>query len=400
MNAVDRALDKAANKEVNKEVNKTTTDKTATFIIPAYNSADTLARCLDSFLDPTVLNQIEVIVVNDGSTDETMTIAQTYTDKHPSFRLINKENAGHGSVINCASKIAEGKFFKVVDSDDRVLTQNLPAYITSLQKSKADVVLTHFQTLDCRTGFVRKYQMRNVAFGNEYSFDEFWKHSKRVYEVFQLHGITYRTGFYQSRDIQLSERISYEDQEYSTLPFAAQPTVLPLDLTLEEYSLGNPGQSMSDQNLAKNLPHLEAVLWKIEEATASYNLQNAVGSQRGAASHGASESNRDAGTNRATTSHHAAESHRAAASYFLHKRREVLLICFVSAMLKSPDRRSGRQWARFLYRRLKAQSPTLYRASRKQYFACLLLSFLGIRGGALMNLQKFRLYRALRRLLL
>ena len=164
--------------------------KLLTIIVPAYNSSKTLKSTLDSFLDLSLLDKIEVLIVNDGSADDTAAIAQQYADKYPSFRLINKENGGHGSVINYASKAAEGKYFKVVDSDDKLLTQNLRFYIENLKKSNADVILTFFRTLDCRSGYTREYRMSGIDFGREYTFEEFWKHGKNgktVFPVFQLH---------------------------------------------------------------------------------------------------------------------------------------------------------------------------------------------------------------------
>ncbi|MCL2190063.1 MAG: glycosyltransferase family 2 protein, partial [Defluviitaleaceae bacterium] len=91
-----------------------------TFIVPAYNSEGTLEKCLHSLLDKQSQSKIEILIVNDGSTDSTAEIAQVFVNKHPNCRLINKENGGHGSVINVASKLASGKYIKVIDSDDWV----------------------------------------------------------------------------------------------------------------------------------------------------------------------------------------------------------------------------------------------------------------------------------------
>ena len=116
--------------------------KVISFIIPSYNVERYLNTALTSFItsDEDINNQIEVIVVDDGSSDGTADIAQTYIERFPDmFRLIQKENGGHGSTINVGSKEAKGRFFKVVDADDWVVTENLSAYIRFLQNTEADV---------------------------------------------------------------------------------------------------------------------------------------------------------------------------------------------------------------------------------------------------------------------
>ena len=331
-----------------------------TFIIPAFNSANTIQRCLNSFLDTEILNSIEVIVVNDGSTDNTADIVQAYVEKYPAFYLINKENGGHGSVINYAAKAANGKYFKVIDSDDWVQTINLRNYIESLKKTNADVVFTHIRTIDSRNNYIREYMMLGLEFGREYSFGEFWDHGYKVSKVCQMHGITYLTEFYQSCNISLSEHISYEDQEYATLPFSDVRTVLPLDLFIYVYSLGNANQSVSDQNQVKNISQMETVFWKIEDCTPT-NLYGA------------------------------------ARNYFLYKKANKLLSCYTTAMIKNHDKAGGRVWVRSLRKRVQMQNLLLYKYTRKQYYICLILSYLGFTGNTMIKLQKFRLYRFLTR---
>ena len=104
--------------------------KIISFIIPSYNVEEYLTKALDSFLVPELETQIEVIVVDDGSYDQTAVIAQSYLERFPNiFRLLQKENGGHGSAINEGSRIAAGKFIKIVDADDWVVTENLGNFI-------------------------------------------------------------------------------------------------------------------------------------------------------------------------------------------------------------------------------------------------------------------------------
>ena len=94
--------------------------KYLTIAIPSYNSELYLERCLDSMILPAGwMEQVEIIVVNDGSTDRTGEIADDYVRRFPdTVKVIHKENGGHGSGVNAGLEHAEGKYFKVVDSDD------------------------------------------------------------------------------------------------------------------------------------------------------------------------------------------------------------------------------------------------------------------------------------------
>ena len=115
-------------------------NKIISFIIPSYNVEKYLSTALDSFLAGDVLDKIEVLIVNDGSKDSTAAVANEYVEKYPeTYRLINKQNGGHGSAINAGADAANGKFLKVIDADDWVVTDNLKELIKKLEVCEADV---------------------------------------------------------------------------------------------------------------------------------------------------------------------------------------------------------------------------------------------------------------------
>jgi len=323
-----------------------------TLIVPAYNSAATLEKCLHSLFDEQVQDEIEVIIVNDGSTDSTAAIAQAFVNKHPNCRLINKENGGHGSVINVASKLASGKYIKVIDSDDWVQTQNLPSYVKALVNAQADVVLTHFRTHDSRSGVTREYKMQNVDLNKEYLFEALWKQkSNSIKHVCNFHGITYQRQFYNECNLHLSEGISYEDQEYATLPFANIKTILPLDLYLYEYSLGSATQSVSEENQVKKFPDMLQVFWRLMNEPLH-------------------------------------EKNKSINDYINFKQGEKLLSCYITGLIINKNKKEGRKQINNLRTKLKVINKKTYNNAQKKYWICLVASYLGFNGTHLRRIKE------------
>ena len=93
--------------------------KIVSFVIPCYNSAEYMDKCVESLLPGG--EDVEIIIVDDGSVDNTLEIANGYVEKYPTIvKAVHKENGGHGDAVNTGLKNATGLYFKVVDSDDWV----------------------------------------------------------------------------------------------------------------------------------------------------------------------------------------------------------------------------------------------------------------------------------------
>ena len=109
-------------------------------VIPAYNSQRYLRQCLDSALSQT-LSDIEVICVNDGSTDDTLTIMREYAARDSRVRIIDKENAGYGAGVNDGFAAAKGEYVAILESDDYVQpTMYETYYKTACENGKPDLV--------------------------------------------------------------------------------------------------------------------------------------------------------------------------------------------------------------------------------------------------------------------
>lgn len=239
-------------------------NKILSVIIPSYNSKPYLAKCLDSLIVPDRMDEIDIIVVNDGSTDGSESICQEYIDRYPdSVTLVNKENGGHGSAINVGAAVARGRYMKVLDADDWFLTDNIPEFLDKLSDAGSDVILTCHHTINITTGEIKNWRCFPDEFGREYTMEEIMADWKKFDRSLTFHGITYRTDFYREKGVKLAENVFYEDHEYATYPCCEAAAVMPLDLFIYEYRIGDVSQSVSAENQLKRIDHTKMVIVKM-----------------------------------------------------------------------------------------------------------------------------------------
>lgn len=170
--------------------------KYISFAIPCYNSAAYMDRAVESILKGG--EDVEIIIVNDGSKDDTSKIAHEYEEKYPTIvRAVDKENGGHGDAVNAGLDHAEGKYFKVVDSDDWV---NKEAYISILKTlyellrgpETVDLLISNF--VYEKQGATRKKVMqysRCLPQNKIFGWDEVRHMPKGKYLL--MHSMIYRT---------------------------------------------------------------------------------------------------------------------------------------------------------------------------------------------------------------
>lgn len=132
-------------------------------IIPCYNSAKYVAECLDSVLAQT-FNNYEVIIVNDGSTDNSLEIIKSYVEKYKNFKLINQPNLGVGVARNNAIEQAVGKYIYPLDADDKIAPECLERLYGVITTTNNRVVACEVQMFGKRIGFFHqpkftKYEM-------------------------------------------------------------------------------------------------------------------------------------------------------------------------------------------------------------------------------------------------
>lgn len=149
--------------------------KVLSVIVPAYNVEKYINRCLDSLVyNEKCLDDIETIVVDDGSLDDTYKIVKNYEKKYPgSVRVIRKENGGHGSTINVGLELASGSYVKVLDGDDWFNIFDMPEFINKLSNESADIVVTNYKRVLLYEEKEKCFNFsRNVSSGGSYKISD------------------------------------------------------------------------------------------------------------------------------------------------------------------------------------------------------------------------------------
>lgn len=231
--------------------------KILTITIPSYNVEKYLNQTLDSFMDERVLEDIEVLIVDDGSKDSTARIGKKYEEEYPgTFRVISKENGGHGSTINRGIREAGGKYFKVVDGDDWVNTEDFVKLVEALKTCEADYVVTNYYEVNDVTGEKTPREYR------EFKKKEIWKFedAAKVKQI-GMHPLVIKTSILKENHIRLDEHCFYVDVEYILYPVPYVKTVQYLDLFVYMYRLAVTTQSVSLQGYQKHMQnHIDVIM--------------------------------------------------------------------------------------------------------------------------------------------
>lgn len=337
--------------------------KILSFIIPSYNCEKFLDKCLTSFLCNETSDSVEVIVVNDGSKDGTAEIAKNYCDKYPDvFSLINQENKGHGGALNTGLEAAKGKYVKVVDADDWIETENLPELINLLQNTECDVVLCHHYTVNISNGEVKKWKTYPEKFGVPYTFSQIMENWRSFSRSLTFHGVIYRNAFYRENGIKLSEHVFYEDYEYSTIPCCYAKSIVPLDLFLYHYRIGDVNQSVSDENQLKRINHIDTVLTRLIAEYKNSKKMDEYGRK-----------------------------------YYAQKVQSLLLSYITTVLLVEKNKKKGRQMGDAMMERFKFELPETYLLAKKQYKIFRVMNRLRISKQTWEKISHSSLYNKLRK---
>ena len=227
--------------------------KILTIAIPAYNVAEYIEQCLNSLVKKQI-EGIEVLVIDDGSKDDTHKIAQEFENRYPGvIKAVHKENGGHGSTINKGLELATGKYFRVLDGDDWFDEDALIKLISILSNSDSDLILTDvIQVFPDRTN--RQSFFTELERGKVYDINKLPQ-----IDFLTMGSVAVKTDVLRNNEVHITENCYYVDIEYNTYCLAYSNTIQVEDLPLYMYRLGNSSQSTAKANMYKNIDMLKRV---------------------------------------------------------------------------------------------------------------------------------------------
>ncbi|MFA9457689.1 glycosyltransferase family 2 protein [Halalkalibacter sp. AB-rgal2] len=230
--------------------------KLLSVVIPCYNSQDYMRNCIESLLPGA--EDVELIIVNDGSYDKTAEIADNYARRYPTIvKAIHQTNGGHGEAVNTGIKNATGMYFKVVDSDDWV---DIRAYLEVLktlgefveENKSVDMMISNFvyEKEGAKYKKVMKYDdvlPEDVVF----TWDDINDFRKGQYLM--MHSIIYRTQLLKDSGLELPKHTFYVDNLYVYLPLAHVEKIYYLNVDFYRYFIGREDQSVNESVMIRRI---------------------------------------------------------------------------------------------------------------------------------------------------
>lgn len=249
--------------------------KLLSIAVPCYNSAAYMRKCIDSLLPGG--EDVEIIIVNDGSGDSTPDIAEEYRERYPGIiKVVNKENGGHGSAVNAGIEHARGLYFKVVDSDDWVDGEAYRQILSALRelsggKTVLDMLISNFvyEKEGAKHKKVMKYT-GTLPEGRIFGWNDA-KHFRKGQYIL-MHSVIYRTQLLRECGLELPKHTFYVDNLFVYVPLPYVKNMYYLNVDFYRYFIGREDQSVNekvmiqriDQQIKVNKIMVETVdLWKL-----------------------------------------------------------------------------------------------------------------------------------------
>ncbi len=242
--------------------------KLLTFAVPCYNSQDYMEKCVNSLLKGG--EDVEILIVDDGSKDRTLEIAQNFEKRYPGIvRAIHQENKGHGGAVNTGIENATGLFFKVVDSDDWVKEEALTQVIDTLKRLAGEGV--GLDMLVCNYVYEKEGETKKrvISYRHAMPVDRMftWNdvgHFKKGQYIL-MHSVIFRTRLLKDCGLKLPEHTFYVDNLYVFEPLPHVANMYYLDVNLYRYYIGRQDQSVNEQVMIRRIDQQMLVNRKMYE---------------------------------------------------------------------------------------------------------------------------------------
>ena len=227
--------------------------------IALFNLGKLIEKNIESIINSKYLDYIDVLVIDDGSSDNSCEIVEEYEKKYPnSIRLIKKKNGGPGSTVNCGISFSRGKYFMMLDGDDWVDTDGLDNVIEKILNLDVDLVVTNYKIYNERKDCIEKIVLyKNIIENKILSFSEY---ASKL--VLSMHSVIYKTCIFKDNNIVLDNGF-YTDTEFVLFPTRYINLFYYINMSLYIYRVGRDGQSVNFKSLQKNYDYYNFILFEL-----------------------------------------------------------------------------------------------------------------------------------------
>lgn len=224
--------------------------------VPCYNSEQYMKKCIDSILVGG--EEVEILIIDDGSVDRTAQIADDYEKKYPGIvKAIHQKNGGHGEAVNAGIRNATGLFFKVVDSDDWVSEGAYRKVLSVLEEvtragTRLDMLISNF--VYDKVGVKRKKVMKYTSALPEnkiFTWNEVKHFHKGQYIL--MHSVIYRTQILRECGLELPKHTFYVDNIFVFNPLPYVKTMYYLNENFYRYFIGREDQSVNEAVMIRRI---------------------------------------------------------------------------------------------------------------------------------------------------
>ena len=245
--------------------------------IPSYNSEEYLGRAVETLL--TGGEEVEIIIVNDGSKDGTGKIANAYQEKYPTIiKAIHQENGGHGEAVNTGLKNATGLYFKVVDSDDWVNEESLKKVLDLLRKmhdenKELDLLIANYVYENAYLNKQKVIDYKSaMPVDTIFGWDDL-KHFKQSQNIL-MHSVFYRTKLLRDCKLQLPKHTFYVDNIFVYQPLPYVDTIYYMDEDFYRYYIGREDQSVNEKVMMSRVDQQIRVTKLMIDSTDIYDIKS------------------------------------------------------------------------------------------------------------------------------
>ena len=251
--------------------------KILSVVVPCYNSEAYMEKCIETLLHGG--ENVEILIIDDGSTDHTGEIADSYAMKYPAIiKAFHQENGGHGAAINTGLTHAKGCYFKVVDSDDWVDIDAYKRIVKTLDEFCAQLLLIDmlisnyvYEKLGAKYKKVMRYK-NALPRERIFTWDDIGSFKRGQYIL--MHSVIYRTALLRDCGLSLPRHTFYVDNLFVYIPMTRVKRMYYMDVDFYRYYIGREDQSVHESVMIRRIDQQLKVNRIMVDAVNLENIEN------------------------------------------------------------------------------------------------------------------------------